>query len=159
MAIRRQVMWVAALLALASTPGLAQGRGHGRGRQSAPGQVKRESGQRGPAVRGDHQEQRDFDDNDRALAQNWYYHSRADLPPGLRDRDRLPPAYQRRLVRGYVIEPTWRQRLYPVPVALVRHFGPPPPNCRYFVLGGNIVMVDPGYRVLSVISLSFNLGH
>ncbi len=178
MAIYRQVMWATALLALASAPALAQGRGHGRGRESAPGQVKKEQRQEGrgagearPERRGASEarqerrdgsegrpERRDFNDDDRMLARNWYFHNRDELPPGLRDRDRLPPAFERRLAPGYVIEPAWRPRLYPVPAALVARFGPPPPRYRYAVLGGNIVLLDPGYRVMSVIGLNFMLG-
>lgn len=149
----------ALLLAVTVSSALAQGRGHRPGREKGPppGQAKR-------AERADEAR---FYDHDREIARNWYAHSRhadaegrgdRDLPPGLRDRDRLPPGLERRLQRGWVVDREVRRRLYPPPVALVRGFAPPPPGYRYFVFGGHIVLVDPGYRVLDVIHLEINLG-
>jgi len=144
-----------ALLAVTSSGAAAQGRGHGRGKDKGdlpPGQAKREG----------RQEAR-FADHDREIAHNWYVHERRNpnedhgLPPGLRDRDRLPPGIERRLQRGWVIDRDDRRLLYPPPPALVRGFAPPPPGYRYFVFGGHLVMVDPGYRVFDVIHLELNL--
>ncbi len=159
-----------ALLALTSGTATAQGRGHGRGGDKGPppGQVKKAERQ-----------QAQFNDHDREIARNWYIHERRggedrdedraerggppglerrDLPPGLRDRDRLPPGIERQLRPGWVVDRDDRARLYPVPVVLVRGFAPPPPGFRYFAFGGHIVLVDPGYRVLDVIHLELNLG-
>ncbi len=141
-----------ALLALTSGGAVAQGRGHGRGREGAPGQLRKE--QR-------YDDQR-FDSRQRELAHNWYYHERRDgydLPPGLRDRDRLPPGIAARLRPGYYIEPDWRPRLYPAPYALIRVFPPPPYGYRYMLFGGQLVLVDTGYRVADVIGLSLNFGY
>jgi hypothetical protein len=33
---------------------------------------------------------------------------------------------------------------------------PPPPRHHYFIFGGNVVLVDSGYRVQDFISLNFN---
>jgi hypothetical protein len=159
-----------ALMALTAGPAAAQGRGHGhRGDKGMPpGQAKK-------AAR---EEAAQFNDRGRELARNWYIHERRDgreggaeaerrggppgrgargLPPGLRDRDRLPPGIERQLRRGWVVERDYRPRLYEPPVALVRVLGPPPPGCRYFLFGGNVILVDSGYRVFDVINLELNL--
>jgi len=146
----RTFVGVTALLVMASGVAMAQGRGHGRGREHAPGQVKKQ---------GNFAEAR-FESRDRELARNWYYHERRDrldLPPGFRDRDRLPPTYAGRIRPGYIIEPAWRARLYPAPVALVRVFAPPAPGYRYVVLGGQVLLVDVGFRIADVIGLEMNL--
>ena len=139
-----------AALALSSGPAVAQGRGHGRGHDKGQN--------RGQVQRAGREEDVRFGDRDRAYAHNWYYHNRRDLPPGLRDRDRLPPGMAARLGPGYVIERDWRARVYPAPVILVRRFAPPPPGYRYAVFGGHFVLVDDGYRVRDVIRLDINLG-
>ncbi len=147
----RLIVGAAALLTLTAGVAMAQGRGHGRGRENAPGQLKKQ--ERYNAAR--------FYDRDRELARNWYYHERRDrdrLPPGFRYSDRLPDPYVTRIRPGYVIEPEWRARLYPAPVALIRVFAPPPPGYRYMVFGGQVLLVGGGYQVADVISLELNLG-
>jgi hypothetical protein len=146
-----------ALLALTSSPVLAQGRGRGRdkGKSEPPGQVKK-------AERSEQREAR-FGDHDRQIARNWYEHERhgphaaRELPPGLRDRDRLPPGIERRLQRGWVVDQAERGRLYPPPPMLVRGLAPAPPGYRYFLFGGHLILVDPGYRVFDTIRLELNL--
>jgi hypothetical protein len=144
-----------ALLALTSTAALAQGRGHGRGhgdnRGAPPGQVKK----------AERANDAHFRDQDRQYADNWsqhYYNQHRDLPPGLRDRDRLPPGIAGRVRPGWVVEPAYRPRLYPVPVVLVRRFAPPPAGCRYMFFDGRVVLVDPRYRVVDMLQLNINLG-
>ena len=142
------------LLAVTSGAAAAQGRGHGRDKDKGlpPGQAKK-----------DERREARFEDHDREIARNWYVHERRnpnedrELPPGLRDRDRLPPGIERQLQRGWVVDRDDRRLLYPPPPALVRGFGPPPPGCQYFVFGGHLVILDPGYRVQDVIHLELNL--
>lgn len=59
---------------------------------------------------------------------------------------------------GYVVEPRYREYCHPVPVAILEELPPPPPSYRYFIFGGNVVLVDNGYRVQDFISLNFNFG-
>jgi hypothetical protein len=59
---------------------------------------------------------------------------------------------------GYVVEPRYREYCHPVPVAMLEELPPPPPSYRYFIFGGNVVLVDNGYRVQDFISLNFNFG-
>ena len=135
-----------ALLVLTSGTAVAQGKGNGRGRANAPGQVKKNQQQ--AAAR--------FADHDRTGANNWAYHIRNALPAGLRASDRLPPDQQARFGPGYVIDRNMRARVYPAPVALVRTFAPAPRGYRYVVYGGQVVLVDDGYRVADVISFNIS---
>jgi len=137
-----------ALLALTSGAAAAQGRGHGRGRETNRGQAKK----------AERQAEARFNDHDREIARNWYYHSRRDLPPGLRDRDRLPPGVEARLRPGFVLDREMQRSIYPVPVVLVRRLAPAPVGCRYVVFGGHLVLVDVGFRVFDVIRMEIALG-
>jgi hypothetical protein len=57
---------------------------------------------------------------------------------------------------GYIVEPRYRRYCHPLPVAMLEELPPPPPRHRYFIFGGNVVLVDDGYRVQDFIQLSFN---
>lgn len=135
-----------ALLALTSGTAVAQGGGNGRGRENAPGQVKK----------ADRQAAARFADHDRQVANNWYSQNRRALPRGLRATDRLPPDQQARVRPGFVLDRNMRARAYPAPVALVRTFAPAPRGYRYVVYGGQVVLVDDGYRVFDVISFNIS---
>ncbi len=156
---------VLALLVATTGVAVAQGRGHNKdrgdhGNQNQDHPDVRQNGRpmnRGQEKKAERAADR-FDDHDRQLADNWYYHSRSDLPPGLRDRDRLPPGIEGRFARGYVIEPRYRTVIYPAPPLLVRVLAPPPPGCRYVFFGGRLVLLDPGFRMLDVLQLNINLG-
>jgi hypothetical protein len=132
-----------ALLTITSDPAVAQGRGRGNDRQNR-GQEKKAA--------------RQFAAHDRQVAEQWSREHRAAPPRGFRRADRLPPAYATRIVPGYVFDAYARQRSYPAPVEMVRAFSPPPPGYRYMVIGGNLVLVDVGYRVQDVIRLQINFG-
>jgi Ni/Co efflux regulator RcnB len=148
MRARWLIVGVVALLSLNGGVAAAQGRGRGRGQQANRGQAKK----------AERQAETRFNDHDRAVAHNWYYHHRRDLPPGLRDRDRLPPGVEARLRPGFVLDQEMRRSVYPVPVALVRVFAPAPAGYRYVVFGGHVVLVDAGFRVFDVIRLELGLG-
>ena len=69
------------------------------------------------------------------------------------------PAPRGVIVRyGYIVEPRYREYCHPVPVTMLEELPPPPPSYRYFIFGGNVVLVDNGYRVQDFISLNFNFG-
>jgi hypothetical protein len=132
-----------ALLTITSEPALAQGRGHGNDQQNR-GQAKKAA--------------RQFAAQERQAAEQWSRQHRAAPPRGFRREDRLPPAYETRIAPGFVFDAYARQRSYPAPVEMVRTFSPPPPGFRYLVIGGNVVLVDDGYRVQDVIRLQINFG-
>lgn len=138
------VACAAALLAVTSSVAMAQGRGNTQNR--------------GQAKKAQRQADARFAERDRQIANNYYVHNRQQLPPGLRDQDRLPPAQEQRVQPGYVFNRNDRQRMYPAPAPLVRGFAPAPPGYRYVTFGGHIVLVDNAYRVHDVIRLQINLG-
>jgi Ni/Co efflux regulator RcnB len=153
---------VAALLALNVGAVAAQGRGHGRGHGE----------NRGQARKAEREAEARFSDHDRQMAYNWYAHERrgpaehenlppglrrGELPPGLRDRDRLPPGLEARFRPGFVFTEDLRPQLYPVPEVLVRRFPPPPTGCRYLAFGGHIVLVDAAFRLLDAINLRISV--
>ena len=153
----RLIAGAALLLALTSGVAVAQGRGHARGRDQAPGQQKKA------------EREARFADTDRDYARNWYAHERRggdlppglrrrELPPGLRDRDRLPPGLERRLAAGYVIENPYRPQLFPVPIELRRRFAHPPAGFGYYAFGGRILLVDATFRVADVLQLEIGIG-
>jgi Ni/Co efflux regulator RcnB len=151
--------WVVAgvLAMVVSTSGVAAAQGRGNaGRNDRPNAAQR-APNRGQAKKAERRAAR-FEEHDRELARNWYYHNRRELPPGLRDRDRLPPGIARRFVPGYVIERQYRERVYAAPPVLVRTFTPPPPGCRYVLFGGRFVLIDAGFRVMDVLRLDISLG-
>ncbi|MEJ2008650.1 MAG: hypothetical protein P8Z30_10935 [Acidobacteriota bacterium] len=59
---------------------------------------------------------------------------------------------------GRVLGPRYRRYCRPLPVVMLRVLPPPPPRCHYFLFGGNVVLVDSGYRVQDFIQLNFNIG-
>lgn len=182
--MRATWMAVAGLLGLVSSAALAQGRGRGNA-GVPPGQAKKAARQEarfedrerdiarnwylherrgGRPDRGDRDE-----DEDRGKGNAGRGRGNQgglppglqgrELPPGLRDRDRLPPGLERKLVPGYVLDADDRRLVYPAPVVLVRQFPPPQPGFRYLSLGGHIVLVDGGWRVQDVIHLEVDIGN
>jgi len=59
---------------------------------------------------------------------------------------------------GYVVAPRYRGYCRPLPPPMLAELPPPPPRHHYFIFGGNVVLVDSGYRVQDFISLNFNFG-
>ena len=135
-----------ALLALTGGTAVAQGNGNGRGRETAPGQVKKQQQQ--SAAR--------FADRDRTAATNYYASHRSAPPRGLRDRDRIPAAQRAQVGPGYVFDRNTRSQVYAAPSAMSRGFTPAPRGYRYVVYGGQVMLVDAGYRVSDVISLNIS---
>lgn len=138
-----------ALLALSSGAAAAQGRGQHRGQLQNRGQAPRARRHAAAGPR--------FNDHDRQIANNWYYHERRNPRPGFRDSDRLPPSYEARLRPGYVFDADVRRQAYGAPVELTRGFAPAPRGYRYMVIGGYLVLVDVGYRIADVFRLEINV--
>lgn len=57
---------------------------------------------------------------------------------------------------GYVVAPRYRGYCHPLPPPMLEELPPPPPRHHYFIFGGNVVLMDSGYRVQDFISLNFN---
>lgn len=101
------------------------------------------------------QEEPRFQDKDRQAARDWYQHHRDHPPEGFRESDRLGHDMESHLRVGVVVDNDLRHRVHPVPPDLLATLAPPPPGYRYEVIGGQIVLVDNGWRVHDIISISF----
>jgi hypothetical protein len=97
-----------------------------------------------------------FNDRDRQAAHDYATQHKNDR--GFRDKDRLSPDYESRLHEGYVMDPDMRRMCRPAPPEMVRGMAPPPPGCRYVVIGGHVCLIDGGYRIHDAIHLELNLG-
>lgn len=100
--------------------------------------------------------QNQFNDRDREVTRDWYRQNQRRLGPGWRQRDRLPPYMQRRLRRGYRLDPEMRREIHWLPPELSRRYGPAPRGYRYAIIGGNVVMLDDAYEVQDVFSITLS---
>jgi Ni/Co efflux regulator RcnB len=139
-------------LALSGKVAIAQDRGQDRrpGGEASGGQ----GGQRqDPQAQ---QGKQSFNDQDRQATREWYQQHQRRLGAGWRDRDRLPPALQNRLRPGQRLDPQLRRRMYPLPADLARRYGPAPRGYRYVIIGGNVVLIDDGYQVRDLFSITLH---
>ena len=60
----------------------------------------------------------------------------------------LPPGLKKKYVRTGTIPPGWEKRLQPLPVAVVEHLPPPPPNCERAYVDGYAVLYNRTTRVI-----------
>jgi hypothetical protein len=97
-----------------------------------------------------------FNDQDRQATRNWYQQHQRYQGRGWRNQDRLSPAMQNRLRRGQLLDYQLRRQMHPLPAGLWMQYGPAPRGYQYAIIGGNIVMLDAGYRVQDVFSLTLH---
>lgn len=93
-----------------------------------------------------------FSNQDRYAAENYYRDHRREFRDHWRRGEGPAIAY------GYVIEPRYRRYCRPAPVVLLRELPPPPPGFRFYLFGGNVVLLDDGYRVQDFIHVNINIG-
>lgn len=93
-----------------------------------------------------------YSEHDRDQMRGWYDDQDDHLPPGLANRDRLPPGLEKQLrVRG-ILPPGLQKKLMPCPEELERRLPPPPPGCVHVVVGGHVVLVNRStYVVLDIL--------
>jgi hypothetical protein len=98
-----------------------------------------------------------FNDQDRQVTRDWYLRNRSHLGRGWTRRDRLSPEMERRLRLGARLDPALRRQMYWLPADLTRRYGPAPRGYRYAIIGGNIVMLDPDYRVHDIFRIDVQI--
>lgn len=91
-----------------------------------------------------------FSDKDRQVAHDYYMAHKDHPPVGLRDQDRLGDDLAAKLTVGIVLDSSWRAHEHPVPKELVAQLSPPPPHCRYILVGHHLCLIDSGNHVLDV---------
>jgi hypothetical protein len=167
---------VALSLGLASSLALPGGQGQGNGRwqdehgnKENRGQAKKHERERQKEGRGRAEARRHenrglhrgwerrngyyrFDTRDRDAAERYYREHR----DARWARQRLPRGFS--LGYGQVIERRYRTYCHPLPVVLVQEMPPPPVGFRYYLFGGNVVLLDAGFRVHDFIHIGINIG-
>lgn len=149
-----------AFLALSGKLALAQDRGQDHGKGSNTQNDGQNNGQHNGQGNGqnspdwDRQHHTSFNDQDRQATRDWYQQHQKGLGAGWRQQDRLSPAMQGRLRAGQPLDPQLRRQMHALPADLSRHYGPAPSGYRYAIIGGNVVMLDSGYGVHDVFSLT-----
>jgi len=150
-----------AFLAMSATVAVAQGRGQDR----RPGTDPPRESSNGANSQGGHTpneadrqviQQQQFNDNDRQVTREWYQQHQRNPGRGWRQRDRLSPAMQGRLRRGQRLDPQLRRQMVWLPPELSRRYAPAPVGYRYAIIGGNVVMLDSGYEVRDVFTISLH---
>ena len=127
----KSTKWIAVcaavVLGLASATAFAKehGQGHGKGKQKGQSEMEFR-----------------YSDHDRESVRGWYRGRGSNLPRGLAKRDELPPGLEQQLVVRGTLPPGLRKKMYRCPRDLVRLLPPPPPDCRHFLIGGHIVLVN-----------------
>lgn len=124
------------------------------GGREAPNGANRYGGHTPNQADGQVIQQDQFNDRDREVTRDWYRQNQRRLGPGWRQRDRLSPSMQRRLRRGYRLDPQMRRQIHWLPPELSRRYAPAPRGYRYAIIGGNVVMLDDAYEVHDVFSIT-----
>ncbi len=91
-----------------------------------------------------------FTDSDRAIIGDYLRLNRANLPPGLAKRDRLPPGLERQLQRNGTLPPGLQKRIEPFPQDLTRRLPPLPGGASRAFLGNRAMILDQSLRILDM---------
>jgi hypothetical protein len=137
----RMISCVLALLALTCSATVAQN-GKNREKGENQGQSKKEY--------------RQFQENQRQYAQTYFGQNQKNKV--FRHDSRWNNDYGNRLQPGYVLDRDMRRMSRPAPSVMIRGLGGVPRGYRYIIIGGNVVLVDSGYRVHDTIRFELNFG-
>ena len=137
----RMTTCVLALLALMCSAAVAQN-GNNRDNGENRGQSKKEY--------------RQFRDDQRQYANKYYGQYQRNR--AFRRDSRWNDDYGTRLQPGYVLDRDMRRMSRPAPGAMIRGLGGAPRGYRYIIIGGQVVLVDSGYRVHDAIRFELNFG-
>jgi hypothetical protein len=83
-----------------------------------------------------------FTTQDRDIINNWFWDNRRGLPPGLANRESLPPGLQKQLQRNGTLPPGLQKKLTPMPYALDSRLVRLPSEIIRVVIGRDIVLMD-----------------
>lgn len=97
---------------------------------------------------------RHFGYDDRQVVQTWYAQRRHTPPPGLRDTDRLGSSLSARITVGAVLDSDLRRHVHTVPSDLIRQLPAAQRGDRYYLVDGQLCLVDNRYQVEDAIRLN-----
>lgn len=147
---------LAAGLAFAAGPALAQG--HGRGKHEGKGQDHQDHGHGRGHGKGNERERGGrayFQNRDREAIVSYYREYRRELPPGLARREQLPPGLERQLRRNGHLPPGLEKRIVWFPPELDRRLGPLPYGYRRCWVGDNVLVVNVRTFAIADVMLNF----
>jgi hypothetical protein len=116
-----------------------------------PGSAQNRVGQRADQQSYQH---RHFAYDDRQAVQTWYEQRRHTPPPGLRDRDRLNSSLSAKITVGAVLDRDLRRHVHTVPSDLRQQLPAAHRGDRYYLVDGQLCLVDNHYQVEDVIRLT-----
>ena len=91
-----------------------------------------------------------FSNSDRRTIDNYLSTNRANLPPGLAKRERLPRGLERQLRRNGRLPPGLQKRLQPFPTELERRLPPVPAGYSRVFLGNRALLLNAAKVVLDI---------
>ncbi len=94
-----------------------------------------------------------FRESDRRIISNYLNVNRANLPPGLARRERLPPGLERQLQRNGTLPPGLQKRVQPFPPELNRQLPPLPTGVTRVFLGNRAILLDQAQRILDLFAV------
>jgi len=133
---RKQTILIAILSIVTCSLALGQGRGRGQGGGSAgSAAVASASG---------------FGRDEARIIVDWFHDSKnlSGLPPGLANREELPPGLQRQLVRNGKLPPGLEKKIQPLPPVLIAKLPPLPDDRTRVIIGGNIILMEKGTSII-----------
>ncbi|MCL5288554.1 MAG: hypothetical protein M1453_11260 [Acidobacteria bacterium] len=89
-----------------------------------------------------------FPPQQRTLISNWFRNSRGNLPPGLANRDRLPPGLEKQLRERGTLPPGLQKRFQPLPDDLERQLPRLPAGYKRGVVAGNVILMNDKTSVI-----------
>ena len=142
-----------AVLSLALSTTIAVAQEHGQGHENHDRDGRDDRGHENDHGHGHNR----YSDHDRDAARGWYHTHYRHLPPGLANRDRLPPGLERQLVVRGTLPPGLQKQMRPCPPDLERELPPPPPHYAHVVIGGNLVLLNrANFQIVDVFHFDIN---
>ena len=83
-----------------------------------------------------------FTTEERGMITDWFRTNSSGLPPGLANRETLPPGLERQLRRNGTLPPGLQKKLHPLPYALERRLSRLPAGYGRVVIGGSVILMN-----------------
>lgn len=98
----------------------------------------------------------EFSRRDRRIITECFMDDRSGLPPGLARREHLPPGLERHIQRNGTLPPGLQRRVLPLPGVCEARLPRLPRYWSRVMLGGRIMLLDPGLRIVDMFWLEGN---